>query len=292
MALYLPTVESIKKDASDTSVNFGVMDFAHDLQQVMRGIEVAPKSQESMWVYRPQDTYAMGFIAYADFMDNGDGERRYSVFSLNVYNNKYQHGERQRMSSSLHRAKAVKNAAKYLRPLTVEQVLKQSQSEFVNKTYEAGSEARSEAQRAVNDFNRGNLFDVNSYRAPTKSPLYNELKHMIDVGHSFLDKDLEANLRAAFTAMDDFEASREVNAKHHTFVEAYQLGDQTRFRGFHDVENQRLRVNKGETFDYAQDELPEHLAGGMSVLSMLEAGRYVMGVGYRATTTTFYVKCE
>ena len=290
MALYLPTVADIKPD--QWNVNFGVMDFAHDLQQVMRGIEVAPKSTESMWVYRPQDTFAMGFIAYADFMDNGDGEKRYSVFSPNIFNNKYQHGERQKMSSALRRGKAVKNATKHLRPLTTEQVLKQVQGEFVSKAYEAASETRAEVQRAVSDFNRGNLFDVNSYRTPTQSPLYNELKHMIESGHSFLDKDLEANLRAAFVAMSDFEESREVNAKHHTFVEAYQFGDQTRFRGFYDVENSRHAGTKGEAFNYAQGELPEHLAGGISVLSMVDIGQYVMGVGHRAAANIFYVKCE
>lgn len=292
MTLYLTTVESIKKETSITDVNFGVMDFAHDLKKVMRGIEVAPKSTESMWVYRPQDTFAMGYIAYADFMDNGDGERRYSVFSPNIINNKYQHGERQHISSALRRDKAVKNAAKHLRPLTAEQVLKQVQSEFVSKAYEIASETRAEVQRVVNDFNRGSLFDVNSYRTPTRSPLYNELKHMVDSGHSFLDKDLEANLRAAFVAMDDFEESKQINAKLHTFVEAYQFGDQARFRGFYDVENARLAATKGEAFDYAQGELPEHLAGGISVLSMVDVGQYVMGVGHRAAANIFYVKCE
>lgn len=290
MTLYLKTVADLKPD--HWNVNFGVVDFANDLKKVMRGIEVAPKSTESMWVYRPQDTFAMGFIAYADFMDNGDGEKRYSVFSPNITNNKYQHGERQHISSALHRDKAVKNAAKHLRPLTTEQVLAQVQSEFVSKVYDAASQTRADAQRVVNDFNRNSLFDINSYRAPNKTPLYYELKHMIDSGYSFLDKDLEVNLRAAFTAFDDYEASKQVSAKHHTFVEAYQSGDQTRFRGFYDVEDQRVRINKGDMFNYAQDELPEHLAGGISVLSMVDVGQYVNGVGHRSAANIFYVKCE
>lgn len=290
--LNLDLVKQIEAvDPSTYNINFGVMDMAHDLQKAMRGVKTAPKSEVSMWVYRPQDTYPMGFIAYADFMDNGDGENRYSVFSSNILNNKYMHGDRQHMSSTLHRDKAVKNAAKHLRPLTAEQVLMQVQQTFSSMAYEAASETRAEVQRAVNDFNRGSLFEVTSYKAPTRSPLYNELKHLIDSGHSFLDKDLETNLRAAFTAMDAFEEDRTIHDKHHMFIEAYQSGGQTRFRGFDDVPTTRMTRGYGEAFDYAQGELPEHMAGGVSVLSMVDVGQYVTAVGYRAAENIFYVKC-
>ena len=279
-------------DAPEISVNFGVMGMAYDLRRTMRGVKTAPRDPVSMWVYRPQDTFVMGYIAYADFTDAGNLEKRYSVFSPNITNNKYHHGKRTHMSSTLHRDKAVKNAAKYLRPLTTGQVLQQVQRAFSDKAYEASVNARGEARDAVSEFNQS-LFDLNSYRKPKKSPLHNELKHLIQSGYSFLDKDLEANLRSAFTAMDVFEESKDTHDKPSMFVEAYQSGDQTRFRGFDKVPTSRsLAADYGETFDYAQGELPEHMAGGVSVLSMVNVGRYVAGVGYRAAENIFYVKCE
>ena len=66
------------------------------------------------------------------------------------------------------------------------------------------------------------------------------------------------------------------------------------FRGYNKVPEFRSIRNAEFTntaFSCTQEELPEHLLGAVSVLSMVDQGQYVEGVGYRAADNMFYVKC-
>lgn len=276
------------------NMNFGVMDFATDLKAEVRGILTAPRNGESVWVYREQDTYPMGYISYANHMDK-DGERRYNVFSPNINNGKYQYGERKYMSSTENRAKAVKNAAKYLRPLTVEQVIERAQDRLVDKTYAVQGQVRQDAHSATVPIKR-NLFEVNSYSDPKPNALQKELWHLLQSGYQFVDKEVEETLRAAFTALEDLKDSKVIHSRNYIFVEVVQFRGQTVFRGFDDVVNSRSvegrKDRTGEQFVYQQDQLPEHIAEKLAVLSMVDVDQYVTGVGYRSAGNLFYLAKE
>jgi hypothetical protein len=139
--------------------SFGVMDMAFDLKLKVRGLRTVQKDQDwrknELWVYRPQDTYAMGWICYADHMTGGDGENRYSVFSPNISNGKYTHGDRGYMSSALNRDTAVKNAAKYLRPLTLQQTVRLVQKEFKHKLNTAAQQMGTELRGLTSELRDG-----------------------------------------------------------------------------------------------------------------------------------------
>ena len=290
--LQLDLVKQIEAvDPSTVNTNFGVMDMAHDLGKLMRGIKTAPRDDISMWIYRPQDTYPMGYIAYADLMDGGDGTKRYSVFSPNISNGKYTHGEREFMASTLHRAKAVKNAAKYLRPLSPLHVMEQVHGDFIDKKYKAVTENERE--------NTTRMYKVKGaaelFRSSTEAPLLAELKRIIQSGYVFADKELEADFRGALQAREEQQRNKtQLKDAKFSFVEVVQQAGQNLFRGFGTAPHYRsmhYREMAGSEFCYTQEDLSEHLRGAISVLSMLEAGGYVDGVGYRAADNIFYVKC-
>jgi len=288
--LHLELVQSIKANENLGNENFGVLDMANDLEAAVRGLHTARRCDSSMYVYRPQDTYIMGWICYADKLDGGDGERRYSVFSPNFHNSRYHGGERQHMSSALHRAKGVKNAMKYLRPLTARQVIGQAQSGFHDKLAEVKDTAASAYIKVVNT-GEFNLFPSSTYRMRTPSALQVELQTMLNSGHKFINKELEADLRASYSALEELADSRQLTDRKHTFVEAYTQGDSTRFRGFNNVDNDRSLYGMDEeaTFDYAQEELPERILEGISVLAMVQVGNYVAGVGLKRADNVFYL---
>jgi hypothetical protein len=195
------------------------------------------------------------------------------------------------MAASTDRAKAVKNAAKYLRPLNTKQVLSQAHDGFANKVRDAITKAGTELYVATTPVN-GNLIETNPHRAVVPSALHNELRHMLQSGHEFLDKQLESELRTAFTALDTHKELRRAHAASHEFVEMVVINGDPLFRGFNIVESNRYsadRVNSTTGFTYQQHELPENLAGGISVLSMVDVGQYVTGVGYRAASNMFYI---
>jgi hypothetical protein len=293
--LSLKLVKDIVGQRDVVTVNFGTMDMAHELTQRVRGIKVAPRSTDSMWVYRPQDTYAMGYIGYCQVHETGDQEQRYAVFSPNIHNNKYNYGEKTNMTSALHRTKGVANAAKHLRPLTTKQVLEFTQGDFVSALYEAKSTARSQVAKATQQIDL-RLFALERYRKPDLNPLQDELQRILNSDYVFVDKELEAQLRAAFTAVAEHEDSKKLHEAKHTFIEVIETHGRNTFRGYAEVDDDRSLYRMADTkenlFYFTQEELPDRLMGAMSVLSMVETGVYVSGVGYRAASNMFYVRCE
>ena len=279
----------------DVVVNFGTMDMAHELTQKVRGIEVAPRSTDSMWVYRPQDTYAMGYIGYCQVHETGDQEQRYAVFSPNIHNGKYNYGEKQHMASALHRPKGVANAAKHLRPLTTKQVLEFTQGDFASALFDAKSTARNQVARATQQIDC-KLFPLERFRKADTTPLQDELQRILNSDYVFVDKELEAQLYEGFAAVAEHEESKKLHEANHTFIEVIEAHGRNTFRGYAEVDNDRslsrLADTKENLFYFTQEELPDRLMGAMSVLSMVETGIYVSGVGYRAASNMFYVRCE
>ena len=294
--LILDLVQDIKDNENLGNENFGVLDMASDLKDAVRGLHTARRCGSSMYVYRPQDTYVMGWICYADHRNIKNprcSNERYSVFSPNIQNRKYQDGEREHMSSTLHRAKGVKNAMKHLRPLTALQVLRQTKSEFYDKLSKVRDVATLAYHKAADPV-RQTPFPSNTYLMQRPNAIQDELQAMINSGHKFSNKELEAELRVAFSALDELTDSRKLTSRKHTFVEAYTVGGDTRFRGFPNVSNHvtLYGIDESTAFDYAQEELPESIVGGISVLSMVQVGHYVAGVGIKQADNMFYLSEE
>ena len=288
--LNLELVQSIKDNENLGDENFGVLDMASDLKDAVRGLHTARRCGSSMYVYRPQDTYVMGWICYADHSTTGYGEKRYSVFSPNIQNRKYQDGERKHMSSTLHRAKGVKNAMKHLRPLTALQVLGQTKSGFYDKLVRVKDTATLAYHKAADPVSQP-PFPSNTYLMERPNAIQDELRAMINSDYKFINKGLEAELRVAFSALEELTDSRKLTDRKHTFVEAYTVGGDTRFRGFPNVSNHvtLYGIDESTAFDYAQEELPESIVGGISVLSMVQVGHYVAGVGIKHADNMFYL---
>ena len=276
----------------------GLLDFAHKLTQQMKGYKVSVSEMHNMlYVYREGDNYVMGIIGYGDFQTSGDGNDRYAVWSPNIKNMKYSHGLQQNMSLALKQDKAVKNAMKYIRPLTVEQTMKLS----LRQCHRAAQEVVSKIRDNTGELRRelvNNFFDTSTYSAPKPNPLQRELKHLVESGYEFLDKDLGDKLHKMFGGLKELEAARQVVDNTFTFVEAIvsPTGRQM-FRVHTDVDasthysiTRSVSELPDNTSVYDQHNLPDELAGKLSVLSMLELEGYVEGVGYRAADNVFYVR--
>jgi len=276
----------------------GLLDFAHKLTQQMKGYKVSVSEMHNMlYVYREGDNYVMGIIGYGDFQTSGDGNDRYAVWSPNIKNMKYSHGLQQNMSLALKQDKAVKNAMKYIRPLTVEQTMKLS----LRQCHRAAQDVVAKIRDNTGELRRelvNNFFDTSTYSAPKPNPLQRELKHLVESGYEFLDKDLGDKLHKMFGGLKELEAARQVVDNTFTFVEAIvsPTGRQM-FRVHTDVDasthysiTRSVSELPDNTSVYDQHNLPDELAGKLSVLSMLELEGYVEGVGYRAADNVFYVR--
>jgi len=279
---------------SDGQQPMGLLDFAHEITQQMKGYKVSVSKRHNMlYVYRGGDNYVMGIIGYGDFQTSGDGNDRYAVWSPNIKNMKYGYGLQQNMSLALKQDKAVKNAMKYIRPLTVEQTMRLSLRNCAHAAQDVVAKIRDNTGEVRREL-VNNFFDTGTYSAPKANALQRELRHLIESGYEFLDKDLGDKLHKMFDGLKELEAAREVVDNTFTFVEAFvsPTGRQM-FRVRTDIDastHYSIPAFTDNTSVYDQHNLPDELAGKLSVLSMLELEGYVEGVGYRAADNVFYVR--
>ena len=268
--------------------NVNVQMMADALTKKVRGYKTAPRDSDSIWVYRPQDTYAMGWVTYADVFESGTGECRHAVYSPNIHNGKYSYGDKMFMSSTLSLDKAVRNASKYLRPLITHQVLLQIQPQFASAVGTAKDVAAREMKKVVagtdTDFLRSRHF---------ASPFRVELDRILQSDYEFVDKKLKAQFIESLNAIKEHEEISKLHNSGHTFIEVVQSQGENVYRGFKDTVMSYSLFhfdNSAENkITYSQEELPENLLGAISVLSMVEARQYVSGVGYRAAENMFYI---
>lgn len=293
MGIELKQVSHIEASTDAFSKPIGLDDFQHEISKKIKNVKFKERDTKTLWAYREGDNYAMGYIGFGDFRDySSEEEHLYTVFSPNVYNGRYGGGAQMHMVQAKHMKKGVSNALKYLRPLSVSQTVKMSKSNCRMKAnevvHDAGTEFSHGAELIKKDF-------LNS-RHGEDNALQKELKHMVETGYEFLDKTLGEQLRKAFAALKEHEIAKSANKDTFIFVEALKTvtGRQT-FRVATDVNVSFYGdVSSEELQDkisvYTQEELPEELAGKLSVLSMLDIDGYVEGVGYRAAESVFYLR--
>ena len=293
--LELKLVRDLEKPNPDGKVytpNLDVQMMADALTKKVRGYKTAPKSWESIWVYRPQDTYAMGWVRYADVFEGGTGDKRHAVYSPNIQNGKYSYGDNCFMSSALHFNKGLLNACKYLRPPTAKQALQQVQRDFARGVSRSLDEVKTKAQKITNKIDT----DVFGRTRLNTAPLKRELANILKSDYEFLDKELEVQLTEAFEAVKELHDGRDIHDRDHTFIEVIQAQGANLYRGFKRVSQSYSLFRHDDSAEnkivYTQEELPENLLGAMSVLSMVEEDQYVAGVGYRAGANMFYIKGE
>lgn len=290
MNIELKQVSDIEASTDAFSKPIGLDDFQYEISKKLKGIKFKERNQNTLWAYREGESYAMGYIGFGDFRDSRDGEHLYTVWSPNIINGRYGHGSQMHMAQAKQLKKGVSNALKYLRPLSVKQVASISTKSCRHKVSEVVEEAKGRYHR-YQALIAHNFLDL---RRGSENALQQELQHLVDMGHEFLDKELGDNLRTAFNNLKEYTLSKETNNNVFTFVEATKTitGRQvfrvatnvdTSFTYGFDVPQENISV-------YSQEELPEELAGKLSVLSMIDPDNYVEGVGYRAAANVFYVR--
>ena len=290
MNIELKQVSHIEASTDAFSKPIGLDDFQYEISKKLKGIKFKERNQNTLWAYREGESYAMGYIGFGDFRDLGDGEHLYTVWSPNIINNRYGHGSQMHMTQAKQLKKGVSNALKYLRPLSVKQVASISTKSCRRKVSEVVDDARTQFTHAA-AFISHNFLDA---RRGHENALQQELQHLVDIGYEFLDKELGDKLHTMFNNLKEYTLSKETNSNVFTFVEATKTitGRQvfrvatnvdTSFTYGFDVPQENISV-------YSQEELPEELAGKLSVLSMIDPDNYVEGVGYRAAANVFYLR--
>jgi hypothetical protein len=264
--------------------------FAQEVKKAFRGCEVRASSSDinhSVYhVYMADDEYVMGWID-VDF-DYAKEKLVYVVHSRDIQNNKYDNhseGFRTKVSTLAH--VGLKNAKKYLRRFSHEEVALVSIDKYKDAAYRyrsSSSEAHSNIWR--NMF--GSSWDKNMEEAC--APILKEMYLLLDSGHEFMDKSLANNLtglRAGKAIKDQAEEDRNLSL---SVVRVYEkLGNQA----FDVCPIEDIRgLARNATLKWAtyyEDTLPEGVLGKLSTLSICEEDAFIPQVGYRHSEAVFYV---
>ena len=293
MGLKLRKVSELDFTKHDTitPVPCSFAEFCEGVSKAARGYNYCYIAPNEAWVYREGDTFCMGYISRKDMTDTGSADATFNVFSPNIQNNKYSYGSRQRMASSTNVSKAVKNAIKYLRPLSMRQVVDMTQSAVKDKARDIVNDAENKVKQATSDL-RDRLFSTHGVDMG-KNRLQRELEHLCNSGYEFVDVELGENLRTAFANLSELAQSRETNSHVYTIVDAFKNpAGEWRYRVAENVELHWYapEIRPDSITMYTQEDIPEDIQRKVSVLSMVQDDQYVEGVGYRAASTLYYIK--
>jgi hypothetical protein len=235
----------------------------------------------------PNQPYVVAVLGFANYTENTSAPPTYMVKSRTINNEKYRaNSENYHSVMSKDIERAIANVRKYVRQLTVVDMAPLDIREFVSSAKEAPSQVH-RAWSNARDNVRSSEF------------LYKELKHLLESGHQFLSATFQELAEKWVTAAKEYaeEKARMIPA---SFVHVTAVRDVQYFDAYcvsnikdDDVIMKLRHRNKPSDEDikrYTADTLPEDLMGKLSVLSMLNDGAYVEGVGKRVGETLYWVE--
>ena len=267
-----------------------LFDFMDEISKAIRGVQFAYKYAYERWVYMPDEPYPMGYIGYGDYRANqvfsGPDKMaadKFIVHSRKIENVRYAvYSDQHYMKMSGNLETATRNAKTFLSnysPMEMAEVDKGSVRNGINETLsDLARKARAYAQ---------NIGLPNADTDEERGTLLNELRHLLDTGHEFIDVGYSAKLRTMFESMKELDAHNEqVNMY---FVRGYErLGKQSfDVVPVDEVNNYNSKVRQ-EVTRYT-DDLPEDIMGKVAALCLMGDNSYVSGVGYRVNESMFYV---
>lgn len=267
---------------------FAIMDMRDKLRSAVRGLNFVSRDKKSVWVYRTDQPYCLGWIGYGDYRQGGDGTEMYVVHSRTISNGKYgDYNEQHYMKMSTNIDTAIRNAKKFLRPMSPQDIAATRLRDASN----AVDKVVSQAKDTVRGLQEKVIDATNSYyRQNTHSKLLGELRHLLTINHEFVDPEFGANLQAFFDASAEAEqlSNRAVPM---WFVRVYErLGTQS----FDVIEIDKVQDVWGakisdEVRHYTDETLPVEIMQKLSVLNMLSKDDFVDDVGFAAGEGMFYV---
>jgi hypothetical protein len=235
-----------------------------------------------LWVYLPEQPYALMRIGYNDYQE-ANSDYLFSVASRLIVNNKYSdNNDGYWMALTTDLGRAVKNVKTYMRPYSVDEMMRINFDDFAGQVHTEKRELSNEEYTL-----RRQIKDHDALMA--------ELSALANSDYKFINDSLR-------TMILQYEVKRietqtlQQRAKHGWFVNVTTRMGAQQFDvvELFDVHNTRQHSTPrtGETKTYTEETLPEEISGKMAALMMIELEARVADVGKRVSSTMFFVERE
>ena len=259
--------------------------FADALRKKLRGVEFykCDIKTNALWVVHPDDTYAMGYIGYGDIMKTSH-EPKYYVYCRTISNEKYSDFDDfyfTKIRGDIDAA--VRIACQHIRPYTpAERVV--VDSSIVNDVIDSYRHTFSKQETGC----RRALIGQKTHESD-ENDLFTELYRAIEQGYQPVDATLGDKVRDWYKAKEgkDSVYRKKLPATFvlHNSNNTFTVGRVNDLNGY-------AFTPAHETPVQTIDSLPEDIEGKIAVLSMVDTGHYVAGVGMRLNSGAFYVVDE
>jgi len=260
-------------------------EFVRAVEKTLR-VKTIPRCDKTVHVYREGDLMTMGYIGYGDFATSVHSDDKFIVCARGVQNMKYNsHTDQHNMRMAVNMDTAVKHAKRHIVPYTVGEcatALVQNVGKEVNTFRRAVQTKYDDAIQKVG-------LDSH-YSAKRKTArIMAEFQSMIQSGHTFIDKKLDADIRAMFAQQEEANRFRD-RAVPMDFVNiAERWGKQV----VHCARIKDVTISYSPELElvrtYEPDEVSEDMQHKCAAMSMCEDGHFVEGVGYKVNANTFYL---
>ena len=272
------------KDADDDRY-VKLKDFASVVRKELR-VKTIQRTHNTMFMYREGELMMMGYIGYGDFATSVHGDDKYIVCARGVQNMKYcESGDQHNMRMSVNMDTAVKHAKRSFQSYSVYECAKA----LVKSAKGGVVEALHKRQKQCDDAIAAVGLDTSAYGSSKKASqrLMAEMRSMVQAGHTFNDKELDADIRTMFALTEERKLFSEVVPMNFVHVnERYgqQVVNCVRIK---DVTNYMCELDTTHTF--AMDKVPEDIEHKCAALSICEDDHFIEGVGHRVNDHTFYL---
>jgi hypothetical protein len=252
-------------------------------------MEFTSKRGGIIHVYRPQDTYCLGWIAYGDYSKTKTGKNKYVLYSRHITNNKsIPENKIYHMAFYGERRLAVSRASAEFRPFTEAQSLTQV---IDDAGYRANQHRR---DRAINKDEK--LESVRELIGSADSKLAKELYNLLDTGHEFLSSVVEQRVRELRDVYKHYEEIRRKTYDMYA-VRVYEDRHGVQRYSLHRIVNAtdyereiwELTDDDNRPMTFTNDNISKSLRGSLSVLSMLKVGDNVEDVGFRHDEDLYFI---
>jgi len=236
-----------------------------------------------LYAYREGHDYVLGEIGWGDYRlrKNYETINKYMVASRKIENQKVKYyNDQHHMAITDNLKSAVKNACKFLVPHTLEEVADMSFRDF-------SREVRDQKDGAVN--NARSFVD----KCTSFNVVRTELHNLIRLGVQFVTPEFKSAAEELFkaTAEAEVEKARKIGAY---FVQFKEYVGVMRVNVITFDTNFRNEVSSGAgtSTQFPASDLPLDIQEKVAVLSMVEDGTSIPGVGRKVSATSFWLERE
>ena len=288
-----------------------VMELRDKIKRSIHGLQFIERDKRSLYIYRDDCPFVLGWIGYGDYRDGGDGTHMYVVYSRTIENDKYaDYRDQHYMKMSVNIDTALKSVKEYIRPYSPVEMARIDMHEVSSAIWALADEVNVKIRKmerstvgvlSVGDNSQSRLFNakrskiksstvgVPSVGDNSQSRLFTELKHLLKINHKFVDPSFGAALTDYFRAVEEANQYKG-RIVPMWFVHVYERSGSQAFDVVSIDNAENWNPNIGEECNtYNADNLPEEIMGKLSVLIILTDAQYVDGVGYRVGEGMFYV---